>query len=479
MSWGTTQFTSGPGLGLVSRFTLALIMTEDAAIRDTLWNLAAVDAPLDEVLDGLSEHGLRNLPSFAIVRFEDTDAARVVVRGDARVALVTALGPHGVEAGGVRTWVEELVNDVVSVDLILNESWSSATTFHVLAGAVPASTLSRIIAATDVHADLATGGWSSAVPSSLQRGFPPRVVNPDATLMSSDIDELRIQSVASTVSKPTAATEPSDGDDYDFIFGRTIARSVQAAAVHHDPESVPDPPASREPSTPSLQPPVVGRPPPAQFVSPATVGGVLIDRIPPPGPTPSPSSDSSQLGDHDGRTISKAQLAQMRGGVPASSAAEPPATGPALQAILCVAGHPNPLQAGQCRTCGAEISSGNPVTVQRPTLGLLRFSNGLVIMLDRPQLIGRNPKIEGHVGGELPSIVKLDQLGQGLSRRHAAIHIDGWQVLLEDLNSANGTIVTLPGRPARRLHAGEPAILEPGAFVDLGGEVSFVFEGAA
>ena len=193
MSWGTTQFTSGPGLGLVSRFTLALIMTEDAAIRDTLWNLAAVDAPLDEVLDGLSEHGLRNLPSFAIVRFEDTDAARVVVRGDARVALVTALGPHGVEAGGVRTWVEELVNDVVSVDLILNESWSSATTFHVLAGAVPASTLSRIIAATDVHADLATGGWSSAVPSSLQRGFPPRGVNPDATLLSSDIDELRIQ----------------------------------------------------------------------------------------------------------------------------------------------------------------------------------------------------------------------------------------------------------------------------------------------
>jgi hypothetical protein len=49
-------------------------------------------------------------------------------------------------------------------------------------------------------------------------------------------------------------------------------------------------------------------------------------------------------------------------------------------------------------------------------------------------------------------------------------------VLLEDLNSANGTIVALPGRPPARLRAGEPVILEQGAVIDLGGEVSFSYE---
>ena len=50
-------------------------------------------------------------------------------------------------------------------------------------------------------------------------------------------------------------------------------------------------------------------------------------------------------------------------------------------------------------------------------------------------------------------------------------------MLVEDLNSANGTVVALPGRPARRLHAGEPIILEPGAVIDLGGgDVTISYE---
>jgi pSer/pThr/pTyr-binding forkhead associated (FHA) protein len=114
--------------------------------------------------------------------------------------------------------------------------------------------------------------------------------------------------------------------------------------------------------------------------------------------------------------------------------------------------------------------------IARPTLGRLRFSDGRVIDLDRPQLIGRNPTIEGQIRGELPDIVKIDGAGQGLSRRHVSIRLEGWQVLLEDLNSANGTTITAPGRQPQRLHPGEPLVLEAGTSVDLGGEISFVLE---
>jgi len=114
--------------------------------------------------------------------------------------------------------------------------------------------------------------------------------------------------------------------------------------------------------------------------------------------------------------------------------------------------------------------------VARPSLGRLRFSNGLEVVLDRPQLIGRNPKLVEKISNELPNLVKLEEF-EGLSRRHAAVHLEGWQVLVEDLNSANGTVVALPGRPARRLHAGEPIILEPGAVIDLGGgDVTISYE---
>jgi len=120
---------------------------------------------------------------------------------------------------------------------------------------------------------------------------------------------------------------------------------------------------------------------------------------------------------------------------------------------------------------------GSPVLISRPTLARLRFSDGRVVALDRPVLIGRNPKVEHPIDGEMPGTVKLD-VGQGLSRTHALVRLEGWQVLLEDLNSANGTIVRLPQREPRRLHPGEPVLLEPGTTIDFGGEIDAAVEQA-
>jgi hypothetical protein len=272
-----------------------------------------------------------------------------------------------------------------------------------------------------------------------------------ATLMHTEVDQLRwpapgqLAEVGSPDPGAQVGTDDVDANPYDDLFGRTIARSVQRAAV----EEI----ATSDPSRSDL-----------------------IDTVPADQPV---ADTGSVLGDHDGRTISRSALSAMKASSPAmlpNSGSLAPLVGPTVLARLCSAGHPNATHLTVCRSCGAMVMPDPPILVSRPELGVLRFSNGAVIHLDRPQLIGRNPRIEGNVSSEIPNLVRLGDVGSGLSRRHVAVHLENWQVLLEDLNSANGTIVTLPGRAPRRLLGGETVVLEPGAVIDLGGEVSASFE---
>jgi hypothetical protein len=264
-----------------------------------------------------------------------------------------------------------------------------------------------------------------------------------------------------------------DGLEYDALFGETTYKSVDRAAVEREPESIEEPPQVLAPEQAADRP--VDTVP--ELISPALIGG-LISGVP-PGASPIPELDQAAVlsaGDHDGRTVSLAQLRAMR----AQSSDQPPqATAPALggatvQALICSAGHASPPQAVVCRVCGHQVS-GSPVVIARPTLGRLIVSTGQVIELDRPAVIGRRPKAEGSIPTEVPNMVALGEL-QGLSRSHAAIRLEQWQVLLEDLGSANGTVVTLPGREPRRLHEGDPVLLENGALIDLGGEVTLTLD---
>ena len=117
--------------------------------------------------------------------------------------------------------------------------------------------------------------------------------------------------------------------------------------------------------------------------------------------------------------------------------------------------------------CGSTVPDGAPVIVDRPPLGILVFSNGERIVVDRSVIIGRNPKVTETSGGELPRIARFDDSTLGLSRSHAQVVVEGWQMFVEDLDSRNGTDVTLPGRSRQRLRSGEPVMLEVGAIVHL------------
>jgi hypothetical protein len=106
----------------------------------------------------------------------------------------------------------------------------------------------------------------------------------------------------------------------------------------------------------------------------------------------------------------------------------------------------------------------------------LRLSTGLVVSLDRAVLLGRAPQVSRVANAELPRLVTVASPEQDISRTHAEVRVEGDDVLVTDLHSTNGVLVTPAGEAARRLHPGEPTLLRPGTVVDLGEGVTFSVE---
>lgn len=524
--WGETEFVPGSHVGLVAQSTVALIEADHPSTRARLWNLVAADAPIDDVLDELSATGLKSLPSFAVAQL-DGDLLRLVARGATKVIVTFGDGSvQVVDSSDVRTWREDVFADVAKVMLALDDdmAWTEQSDrFFVLAGSVPAASIERFYDGAAQLAAAAAATWAPVAPDLASTPVTASAHDAEAVLSTAVIDATPAQSIPeieselelvadSTVaddddgtvfpamagddtdlpdaaalsvlddeelqasedegtlppedsnetissvdfSEPAVAPEATvppaadvesepttsvdeDGSSYDFIYGHTVARSVEGAAVRVDGE--------------------------------AAGGTGLISSVPGEADESSGGSGSDRSwleGDHDGLTISRSDLAAMK-----SAPAVTPQSGPRdeVLAVMCHSGHPNAPHAASCRVCGAAIATASPVSVPRPPLGVLVFSNGDRVIADRTVLIGRNPRVSGTLTGELPRIVKLESAGQGLSRTHAEVRIEGWQMLLEDLQSTNGTEVTLPGQAPRRLHAGDPVALVAGATVDFGEEL--------
>jgi len=113
----------------------------------------------------------------------------------------------------------------------------------------------------------------------------------------------------------------------------------------------------------------------------------------------------------------------------------------------------------------------------RPWLGVLRLSTGDVVSLDRGVLLGRAPKVSGDpTGPQRPHVLRLASPDNDISRNHAEVLLKGWQVMVRDLGSTNGTTVALPGQEPIRLRPNDPQVIEPGTVVTLADEISFTYE---
>ena len=163
-------------------------------------------------------------------------------------------------------------------------------------------------------------------------------------------------------------------------------------------------------------------------------------------------------------------------GISADSGSEGHREPPRLLGVWCDAGHVTSPDHEQCRVCGLEVPPQAPILVARPPLGVLIFDNGDQVPVDRPNVLGRDPKPVASPDPEAPVLHPVPSATGQVSRTHAEVRAEGWDVVLTDLDAMNGTALTLPGTSPVAIEPGVPTLITPGTRVDLGGESGFVFE---
>ncbi|SKC47668.1 FHA domain-containing protein [Krasilnikoviella flava] len=581
----TVRYVEGAAQAVVRGDTVVLLPTPvDAEVVARLWDAleAPEQGGVVSVVGALTEAAgsLTAVPPFAVVTLDAREReARVAVRGTAAAVTVrAAAGDLEVSGAGVLMWAERVVTDVTAVELAVTDAPAGATSWPVQGGVVRAAVLRRSLDGSDAEAwsaaaapaaEALTGAapvapapapWGSAstadpdawpVPGQARPATPPPPPAPvvDAvpsqeTLIGGADGEPLLAVPLATIAAPFAddASEPAEGDahddapavpddaveaptapgdDYDHLFGDTVYRSVEDAAVRlaEDDEEGEEPPAEAPEVTPAsseaeASPAVEPDEPPAP---PAPPGDGLIASVPlgglaPKGPTPSPgaalraaavspsdaASDPARGGgavppaptgpvdDHDGNTIMSSDLAALReaAGAAVPQFGTPPAPGAReVLALACPQGHPNPPTRRQCRTCGTPLD-GESALAPRPPLGRVRVASSepgghddQVVELDRDVVVGRRPRSSTTSADRMPRMVAVASPQKDISRSHVQVTLEEWHVLVEDLATTNGTVLLRAGQKPRRLHPNQKEIVVDGDVVELGDGVSLTFEG--
>jgi len=499
MSTGPHRYRPGAGFGIVSPRTVILMDPDaDTGVISKLWEVLLAGESPNDIVDEVLSIGLRNLRSIGMVHVGE-QSTHLLVRGSVRAVTGSPDEPELLSADGALTWVEQAVplGSLVTLSLI---DASDGESLPIMTGIVRADTVS----VGEVPSSIAVGELQGQV--SEPTGSPTRVlpVQPPAespaylppqalpleTLSATEINELAEPS-AGAMDEIQDSHEPSSPpaveDDFEDLFGATRApRPVEDAAVRPVEEEEPSPgPVSvpdEEVPDPTFTSPQVE---PTPDVSEASAtGSRLIDSVPGivnsvrvtprqghavaavPASEPPPSEDDAEL------TVAKAQLVVQR----AESARGESRSGPTVHGIMCPSGHPNPATAARCRLCGASVDPVDPITMPRPVLGVLRFSTGMEVALDRTLIVGRSPRAERVSASEIPHLVAVPSPEHDISRDHLEVRIDGWHVLVKDLRSTNGTVIISPGQPPERLRGGEEVPIIPGTMVTMADEVNFLYE---
>ena len=499
--------------------------TPDSPAVDWLWQQLGQRARPEAILAGLLGAGFAGATEFALLYQEDSDAHRLFCRGAVAATVQGTEPAHGGVAGGpaeasridgsgLLTWREHAVPGSVRRILLGVPPADGALRLPATAGVLlascviidltdavvresgpydPAPAVMRTVSDPGPPIDAIPHAPGAASPGMLP---PARVIRPDIVAdgppAAGQAESARYPDTVAMPAPPSIAEgtgsppairplpAPADGsppvvaEEYDFLWGATEARSVADAAIR-----APDADGARPSAFPasgafngmgagtgmarSAQPSLS-----SVASSPLPAAGGLIDAMP-WGPGPAAPDETGETG----FTVKRGNLPG-----PATWAAPPPdKIGPAVPALICPAGHVNPPSEARCRRCGAALPP-DPVVVPRPVLGVLRLSVGDMISLDRDVVMGRNPKPDfpGADGEERPHVVRLPSLDGDISRTHLRVTLDGWHVLVTDLNSTNGTLVTLPGREPEQLRPGQPMPIKPGTVVTLADGIDFRYE---
>jgi hypothetical protein len=245
---------------------------------------------------------------------------------------------------------------------------------------------------------------------------------------------------------------------------------------------VPPPPSAGTPVVP-LAPSATPVPPPpsgAPVVPPPSVGAPAAELAPPRlseriqgGPAEPPRAPLPPA------APPPRQTAQQKAAERAAGVKERPQD--YVQGFRCSRKHLNDPRVSFCRVCGIRMDQMTGVLVEerRPPLGLLVLDVGATFVLDDNYVLGRNPESDAAVREGTLRPVRLDDTSGALSRVHAEIRLSGWDVVLIDRGSANGTYVAATDEQSwQRLAPNQHFVLTPGTHVRVG-QRTFTFESSA
>ncbi|SMQ75457.1 FHA domain-containing protein [Agreia sp. VKM Ac-1783] len=491
------NYQPGQWRGVVAPGAVALFPTTlDGELLERIWRTLDDGHGLSGVLEALTaEFGtnLKAIPPFAVAVASGPEL-RVAVRGAFRIEVSEpgASSPVIVAGDEVTTWNERVVaradGFVVSSDGADSSDWFAIRSGIVLCRAVSfrmdgqsgaAASVVAVVAApapTPVQEpaptetilpesvpvpEAAPAPTEAPAPASVHQPAPePEAVGESDVDVNDTIDD--VEPIEAEDFGPTVTELPDDA--YDHLWGATVVKSVEEAAVRLDdddssdeesasaappsaaPAEAPTPaPAPAAPAVESFTPPASSTPSSKEWTAPPPTG--LIDRVPgfagvgaaatdwndqstPAVPSPQASNES----DHDGLTVTVSELEAMR----------------RLE------------------------SADDAATTDGP--GRIVLATGDVVLLDRPVIVGRRPRAQRVQGDVLPHLVTVPSPEQDVSRSHLEVRVEGRHVLVVDLDTTNGSVLHRAGTPPLRLSPGEAVLVLNGDIVDIGDGVTLLFE---
>jgi hypothetical protein len=489
------NYQPGQWRGVIAPGAVALFPTTlDGELLERIWRDLDDGHGLSGVLEALTaEFGtnLKAIPPFAVAVASGAEL-RLAVRGAFRIDVTRAGASEPVTVAGdeVTTWNERVVADaegfVVSSEGADASDWFAirsgivlcrAVSFRMAGQAGQAFVAAPVVATPVVAVDeapVAVPPTETIVPDAVPADAvpadavpadeaepivevepePEAIVEPeperDADETVDDVVPIEVDDFGPTV------TELPD-DAYDHLWGATVVKSVEQAAVRlDDDESADDEPAASPapPAAPAAAPAASFTPPSnpshvssKEWTAPPPTG--LIDRVPgfagvgaaatdwneqsTPAASMAPASAESES-DHDGLTVTVSELEAMR----------------------------------RLETADEAATAGGP--------GRIVLTTGDVVTLDRPVIVGRRPRAQRVQGDVLPHLVTVPSPDQDVSRSHLEVRVEGRHVLVVDLDTTNGSVLHRSGTPPLRLSPGEAVLVLNGDIVDIGDGVTLLFE---
>jgi len=420
------RYRTGGWQAAVSEQGIALLPADvDLVLVEGIWGRVARGAGLGGVLEALTGAfgtSLSMIPSFGVAILAD-DEVRLAVRGPLAVRVQTKDAATVVISGlGVTTWSERVITDAAAVEVVLDDAEDTGAWYPLGDGIVPASAVRLTLAAVvsgpiAVEPDADSGADADAAEADASVGAAPE---------PEPVAEPEPEPALEPVTKPEPAAEPEP------------AHSPEPAHLHPAPEDTWIPVAGETMGEPTaLEDPF-------DPLWGATVLNPQASASPPPLPEP-----IARPGDHDGETITHAQMQALRAtsGAGVSGAVAP----------------------GTVGATGAAVSAASGE-------GWLELSTGDRVELDRPVVIGRRPRAV-RVTGALPHLVAVPSPQQDISRSHLEVRREGDATLVIDLDTTNGTVLHRAGTVPVRLHPNDPTILIEGDVIDLGDGVTATVRG--